>query len=89
MFLSSSNQLITGNRTQVTAIDPLTLAMDSLIIEVAEDSTFFTPDSAAYDSSSAMWESARVDTVQAWRVRTTSVTGVSELSSVLVVGHVW
>jgi hypothetical protein len=78
VFLSSSNQLITGTQTQVTAIDPFTLTIDTLNIEVAEDSTFFSPDSAAYDSSTALWMSARVDTVQAWRVRTTSAAGESE-----------
>ena len=78
VHLSSTNQLVTGSAVYLAVLDPVSLALDSARITVAEDSLFFVPDSATFDASTSQWVGARIDTVRAWRVEQRDNRGLTE-----------
>ena len=57
-----------GNTYRIRMFDPLLLKERDVNVSVTAESTLFVPDSAAYDSASALWVPARWDTLHAWRI---------------------
>ena len=52
----------------ITTFDPLLLRKRDVHVTITAESTLVVPDSAAFDSTTAMWVPARWDTLRAWRI---------------------
>lgn len=57
-----------GNEYRLKMFDPLLLRDRYVDVTVLAESTLLVPDSAAFDSATALWVPARWDTLQAWRI---------------------
>lgn len=57
-----------GDRYRVKVFDPLLLKEQYVNVAVTAESTLLVPDSAAWDSSAALWVAARWDTLGAWHI---------------------
>jgi transglutaminase-like putative cysteine protease len=57
-----------GQRFSLPLLDPGAGGTRDLTIQVTAESTFAVPDSAVWDSTTARWVPAEIDTVLAWRL---------------------
>ena len=60
--------LAVGDTQTVHTFDPVAMRHDFVSLRIEAESTLIVPDSAVWDSVQRQWESARWDTVHAWRV---------------------
>ncbi len=66
--LTFGGDLAVGKSYALRMFDPLLLEERDVSVHVLAESTFVVPDSAAFDSTTALWVAARWDTVHAWQI---------------------